>query len=250
VKGGILVRRIISVFVFTAYCLLLTGYSANAYEAASVGDGGAITGKVTFKGTPPPPTKILMAKDPEVCGTGERIIDPVAVGGKGELKDAVIYIVGIEKGKAWKGEKFHLDQKGCRFLPYVGVMENKKKLEVTSNDPVLHNIHTYEIVGEVRRTIFNVGQPNQGFTFEQEVKLRKSNTMKVECDAHNFMHAWQLALENPYYSVTADDGAFKIEDIPAGSYKVKAWHPTFGEMEKDVNVTAKGKVDVEFEFKK
>ncbi|MBI3584690.1 MAG: carboxypeptidase regulatory-like domain-containing protein [Nitrospinae bacterium] len=238
------------IFIFTVYCLLLTPYFAHAYESISVSDGGALAGKVTFKGKLPDPTKILMGKDPEVCGTGERIIDPLALGGKGELKDAVIYIVGVEKGKAWKSEKFHLEQKGCRFLPYVGVMENKKKLEVTSNDPVLHNIHTYEIVGEVRRTIFNVGQPNQGFTFEQEVKLRKSNTMKVECDAHNFMHAWQLALENPYYFVTAEDGSFKIEDIPAGSYKIKAWHPTFGEMEKEVNIAAKGKVDVSFEFKK
>ncbi len=41
---------------------------------------------------------------------------------------------------------------------------------------------------------------------------------------------------NPYYSISGKDGSFKIDNIPAGKYKVTAWHPYVGEVTKEVTV--------------
>src|SRR3989442_1669909 len=41
---------------------------AAAYEAIAVTDGGTLSGTVTIEGTAPPPAKIEVTKDPEVCG--------------------------------------------------------------------------------------------------------------------------------------------------------------------------------------
>ena len=43
---------------------------------------------------------------------------------------------------------------------------------------------------------------------------------------------------NPYYSISGADGVFKIDGIPAGKYKVTAWHPYAGESSQDVTVGA------------
>jgi len=48
--------------------------------------------------------------------------------------------------------------------------------------------------------------------------------MKVECDQHDFMHSFVFVANNPYYAVVGKDGTFKIENVPAGKYKLKTWH--------------------------
>jgi hypothetical protein len=50
---------------------------------------------------------------------------------------------------------------------------------------------------------------------------------------------------NPYYAITGGDGAFKIEGIPAGKYKLTAWHPYVGETTQEVTVGA-GAVKADF----
>jgi hypothetical protein len=42
--------------------------SASAYEGVDVTDGGSVSGEVKYQGDPPPPAKIVVTKDNEVCG--------------------------------------------------------------------------------------------------------------------------------------------------------------------------------------
>ena len=127
------------------------------------------------------------------------------------------------------------------------VVKKDSELTVRNSDPVLHNIHTYEIIGAVRRTMFNVGQPDKG-DLKQPVKVRRANIVKIECDAHDFMHAWAFTADNPYAAVTRDDGSFSIDGLPDGDYELKAWHPVLGE--KSAKVTVKGAATASFEFSK
>ena len=219
---------------------------ALAYESGAAGSS-KITGKVAFKGAVPASKKLPITKDNAVCGTGEREIVEVNAKG-GNLAGAVVYIAKIDKGKAWgESEKPVLDQKGCRFTPGVMVVKKDADLTIRNSDPVLHNIHTYEIIGAVRRTMFNVGQPDKG-DMKQPVKMRRSNVVKVECDAHDFMHAWAFTAENPYAAVTKEDGTFTLDGLPDGTYEVKVWHPVLGE--KSATVTVKGAAMASFEFSK
>ena len=60
----------------------------------------------------------------------------------------------------------------------------------------------------------------------------------LQCDQHNFMEADARIVWNPYYSITGADGAFKIDGLPAGKYKVTAWQPYVGESSQEVTVAA------------
>lgn len=221
---------------------------AMAYEAGAVSGGGKVTGKVAFKGAPSS-KKLPITKDNAVCGTGEREIVEINAKG-GNLAGAVVYVAKIEKGKEWGNiDKVVLDQKGCSFAPDPVIVKKDSELVVRNSDPVLHNIHTYEIIGAVRRTMFNVGQPDKG-DLKQPIKVRRANVIKVECDAHDFMHAWALAVDNPYAVATGADGSFTIDNLPAGEYEVKAWHPILGEKSAKVTVSAGGSANAAFEFSK
>ncbi|OGT91840.1 MAG: hypothetical protein A2514_06220 [Gammaproteobacteria bacterium RIFOXYD12_FULL_61_37] len=221
---------------------------AMAYEGAAAG-GGKIMGKVSFKGAVPAPKKLPITKDNTVCGNGEREIVEVNVK-DGNLIGAVVYVAKIEKGKDW-GELAApvLDQKGCRFAPDVLVVQKGAEVTVRNSDPVLHNIHTYEIIGAVRRTMFNVGQPDVG-DIKQSIKTKRANVIKIECDAHDFMHAWGFAADNPYTAVTKEDGSFTLNGLPDGEYEVKAWHPMLGEQSTKVTVAVGAAATTAFEFSK
>ena len=209
--------------------------ASGGYTVAAVTDGGTVSGSVKFQGTPPPPEKIEVSKDPETCGK-EKVLETVQVGPGGGLKGVVVWVDGIAKGKDWgsvaNGE---VDQAECHYKPYIQIVRTGGEINIKNSDAVLHNIHAYYKDTE---TLFNLAQPMKGMSTVK--KIDKTGPIHFKCDVHSWMSAYAFAVAHPYYVVTADDGSFSLTDVPAGTYKVKAWHPKYGEKTADVTVTAGG----------
>ena len=208
-----------------------------------------ITGKVTLAGKDFPPKSYKISKDNNVCGDGKREIDFVRAS-NGALLDVVVYLEKVKSGKPFPADvgEGEAIQQGCEFKPFLGVMKNDSKFAAVNKDPVLHNIHTYELIGRTKKTVFNVSQPDQN-TVNKKVKLKRGAAMKVECDAHDFMHAFVFVAKNPYFAVVKDDGSFEIKDVPAGKYTIKAWHGFLKDQKGKVEVAAGGAATIDFAFK-
>ncbi|MFQ5784283.1 MAG: hypothetical protein ACE5H8_05600 [Alphaproteobacteria bacterium] len=228
---------------------LQTADAAKKYKVTEVADGGTITGRVLAGDAKADTEAFLIAKDPEVCGTGQREVKWVRIAGDA-LLDVVVYLEKVPAGKPFPDQtkQVVIDQKGCSFSPFLGVVANKGSLVAVNSDPVTHNIHTYELIGKARRTVINVSQSEQGSKFTKKIKLRKGVAMKVECDVHNFMHGWVFVARNPYFARVDDNGGFVIADVPPGKYVVKAWHGKLGERKATVEVAAGGKTEVSFSY--
>jgi len=155
----------------------------------------------------------------------------------------------VKSGKPFKISDGHIDQRDCRFEPFFSVMANQNNLEVKNSDAVAHNIHGYELMGSKKRTAFNVNQPDKDSVLNKKVKLRRGTAMKIECDQHDFMHGFVFVAKSPYYAVVGADGSFTIDDIPPGTYTIKAWHGTLGEQKGTVEVKAGGKATTDFAYK-
>ncbi len=239
-------KTIASIALVTAAALSMPAMSG--YKVVDVANGGSISGKINFTGKDAPAQTYKVAKDTDTCGTANRVIDYVDVK-DGALRNVVVYLSKVKSGKKFDKIEAKIDQKGCEFMPFMSVMTNDSMFEATNSDPVLHNIHTYEIMGRAKKTVMNVSQPKQGATTKKKVKLKRGAGMKIECDAHDFMHGFVFVAKNPYYAVVAEDGTYTINDIPAGKYKVKAWHGTLGEQKGKAEVTAGGSATVDFTFK-
>ncbi len=218
------------------------------YKVVDVSNGGSISGKVNFTGKDAAPQTYKVVKDTDTCGKENRVIDYVDVK-DGALRNVVVYLDKVKSGKKFDKIEADINQKGCAFIPYMSVMTNDTIFKATNSDPVLHNIHTYEILGRAKKTVMNVSQPKQGAVTRKKVKLKRGAGMKIECDAHDFMHGFVFVAKNPYYAVVAEDGTYTINDIPAGKYKVKAWHGTLGEQKGKADVAAGGTATVDFTFK-
>jgi hypothetical protein len=216
---------------------LLAALPASAeYTVASVTNGGTVAGKITYNGKPPAPKKLVIAKDPKVCGT-TRDEDTFIIASDGGVKDVVVFLSDITSGKKMEADmKPVLDQKGCHYQPHVQVVPVHAVLQVKSSDPILHNVHSF-LNGS---TVINFAMPPQpGLVLTK--KLDKPGGEQLKCDVHNFMTGGIFVADNPYYALTKDDGTYEIKDVPAGTYTVATWHQAAGPLSEQVTVPAGGK---------
>ena len=130
---------------------LLTASSALAYQEVQVTDGGTITGKVTLKGNKPAPRgfNLVTFPDPVYCGRisngqGFRLLKEFTVAEDRSLKDVLVMLTGIQRGKPFDFPTTRIEARDCRFLPYINVVRSVGKVEVVNMDPVMHDIQAYE----------------------------------------------------------------------------------------------------------
>lgn len=231
---------------------------AGAYETVSVADGAVLRGKVTLQGTVPSPKEFELRRYPDrvFCGalsdgSGRRTLKEVTVGQDGGLKDVVVVVEGVRRGKPFTFMDAEVEANVCQFLPFVTVVSDKRQLTVTNRDPVSHDIqgYAYDQAG-VDIVLHRPSLKASGTTeLVHLVKGRKVFTM--QCGMHPYMQNWGYAIDNPYYAVTDLDGSFSIGDLPPGTYNVKAWHPILGLQEREVTVEPNGTAtfDVLFDAK-
>ncbi|HXX75587.1 MAG TPA: carboxypeptidase-like regulatory domain-containing protein [Nitrospiraceae bacterium] len=259
--------------VFLCGSLLFGAAPVFAYEEIQVSDGGTITGKVTITEGKPIPKgfNLITFPDPVYCGristgTGWRILKEFSVSPDGDLKDAVVLLMDVAKGKPFKFEPPTIEARDCRFLPFVNVVKDRAEVKVVNMDPVFHDIQAYETSHLGPRVLFNTPLPMNphhkrsvgsdshehlaGQPMSEEIHMTKGRRIFVmQCGFHAYMESWGMAVDNPYYMLTTADGRFSLTDVPPGEYTLVAWHPGVGTMlEKKVTVPAKGTVSVNFQF--
>lgn len=225
--------------------------SRGAYAETSVTGGATLTGRVVFSGDVPEPTELLVTRDFEVCGLGVRERREVDVGQDRGLRHVVVFIAGIDRGKPWPEapEGYVLDQADCYFEPYIQVVPRGAELRIANSDPILHNVHGYELnEGRRRRTLFNLAQSGEGVV-TRPLRLRRGRRIGLECDAHDFMLGWIFAADSPYAAVVDSEGRFSIPRIPPGTYTVRAWHPFLGFVEHEVSLAGGAEEQIELEFR-
>jgi plastocyanin len=222
---------------------LAVAHPVAGYEVTTVDNGGSISGKIVYQGNVPM-RKIITTKDQDVCG-GIREEPEIIVDAAKGVKDAVVYLAKVDKGKAWPAADAapKLNNVKCVFEPRVQVIA-PGKLDVVNKDPVLHNTHGFY----GKRTVFNLALPNQDQAIETE--LDRPGTVRVECDAHGWMLGWVYVAENPYFAVTGEDGSFTIGDVPPGDYTLIATHEFTGPIEIPVTVKQGESATVPVELKK
>jgi hypothetical protein len=215
------------------------------YEAGTVTDGGTIVGEVKYAGNPPPPEKIEVTKDANICGSEPKPSPVLVVGADQGIKDVVAFLPDIPKGKALGklAKPPVLDQKNCEYHPYAQIIPANTTLEITNSDDVLHNIKTKG----GSKTSFNMAQPK--FKRKLTVDFKNPEIVQVECNVHGWMNAVVAVADNPYYALTDASGSFKITDVPPGKYTLKVWHSKLGEQTKEVTVGPKEEAKVAFEMK-
>lgn len=192
----------------------------------------------------------MISKDNAHCGEGHVTPDPVLLAADGQVARAIVAIKDIAAGKPWPKDRggARVVQEKCAFHPYIQVVRKRAALTIVNKDPLLHNIHAYELIGRARRSMFNIAQPAAGQVDTRVLKTRRGHLVEIDCDAHNWMSAWIYLSHHPYVTITDDQGRFTISDIPPGQFDIAVWHPVLGKGGHPVTVVANAPATLEVEI--
>lgn len=200
---------------------------------------GALSGTVKFTGAAPANPKIDMTEEP-ICKakyTGA-VVEPVVTVNKGGLANVFIYVkTGLPAGAkaAAPTTPAVIDQQGCLYHPRVLGVVAGQGIEIRNSDAVLHNIKAMP----KKNRGFNSSQPTAGMKTLKTFPLAEM-AVPFECNVHGWMHAKVFVMDNAYFAVSDDNGAFSIKGLPAGTYTLEAWHEKLGTKTATVTVTAAG----------
>jgi plastocyanin len=225
----------------------LLGISLLVVRGAGAGTPapGAISGKVTYTGTPPKMKPIDMAKEPSCAKqhASPVMTENVATGSDNALQYVVVYISAGDTAAAAPTETARYDQKGCQYLPHVLPMRAGQVLQIFNDDQTSHNIHPLAKVNPE----WNKSQPAGSSPID--TKYDKPEFIPVKCNIHPWMHGYFVVLSTSHYAVTGQDGSFSLKGLPAGKYTVTAWQEQYGTQTQDVTVGAGETKGVNFTFK-
>jgi plastocyanin len=140
------------------------------------------------------------------------------IGARNDRSGVVVWLNSVDGTHPKAGRlRQRMTQKGKRFSPHVMAVEVGTEVDFPNEDPFFHNVFS---IFDGRR--FDLGLYASGET--RPVSFTRPGVSYIFCNIHPQMSAVVVTVGTPYYTISDADGAFALNDVPAGRYHLQFWH--------------------------
>src|SRR3954470_7637651 len=141
---------------------------------------------------------------------------------------------GVQLVPVQSHARVRMVQKNKMFSPHVLPVRVGTTVEFPNNDPIFHNAFS-----NYNGQIFDIGLYPPGTT--RSITFRRPGAVRVFCNIHAAMSAVIVVVDTPYFAVTDESGAFSIEGVPKGNYRIayyyeRATDATLTRLSKEIQV--------------
>ena len=130
-----------------------------------------------------------------------------------------------------------MKSQGKRFVPRVVAVEKSAEVDFPNVDAIYHNVFS---VSPSNR--FDLGLYRSGGS--KAKRFDETGVVRVYCNIHPQMVGFVLVVDSDFSAVTGPDGAFRFENVPAGTWQVRAWQEESGEVVTPVTVRVRAESPV------
>jgi plastocyanin len=161
------------------------------------------------------------------------------------MRDFVIYIDGpLSNAPAVANAQAEIatvkvSQKRAVFSPHVLPVMAGTTVEWPNKDDIFHNVFSYSGAKSFDLGLYKDGEA-------KSVMFDKPGQVDVFCSIHANMSCVVLVLQNPYFAVSNARNTYVITNVPAGHYRLKAWHERLPPQTQEITVPESGAVKADF----
>jgi plastocyanin len=203
------------------FVLVLSGFAGDLTGHA------VITRKLTKKPVSPTVYNLRGTAPPSAPAETERL---------SEFDQMVILLEG-ESVTPQTPVTVSMDQHNMRFEPDLVVIPIGSTVQFPNSDPIFHSVFSLS-----RAQPFDLGFYPRGQS--RTVKFNRSGIVQVYCHIHANMYAAIVVTSSPWYGKPSEDGGFAFTNVPAGHYRVVAWHKIAGVYHAETDIPERGKAEV------
>jgi plastocyanin len=110
-----------------------------------------------------------------------------------------------------------MDQRNETFVPHVLAIVAGTTVDFPNSDHTYHNVFSLS-----KTKSFDLGRYAVGRS--KAVRFDRPGIVRVFCDIHSHMSAFILVFAHRYFAVTDEDGRYRIDSVPPGTYTVMTWN--------------------------
>ena len=180
------------------------------------------------------------ARGPVASGVypSRRVSAPAAHQGS-EMPNVIVFVRNAPASRDARPVRATISQKDETFTPRVLAVPAGSTVEFPNFDPYFHNVFSLS-----RAASFDLGRYPRGGSRSRT--FTAPGLVKVYCHIHSHMSASIMVFDHDHFRVPREDGTFVLDDVPAGTWQLSAWHERIGESRREVRVDPGGRAQVEF----
>ena len=134
------------------------------------------------------------------------------------VKDSAVVIEPLVNSAVGHRAVASIVQEDREFLPYVTIVQTGTTVNFPNHDPIKHHVYSFSSAKTFEIKL-NAGKSAQSIVFD------KPGEVAIGCNVHDWMEAYVLVVDSPYFARTGNNGRATIANVPPGRYRLKLWHP-------------------------
>jgi plastocyanin len=115
-----------------------------------------------------------------------------------------------------------MDQRQKQFVPNILIIQTGTGIEFPNSDQIEHQVYSFSPAKPFQLSLY-AGHKYPPIVFD------KAGLVVVGCNIHDQMIGYIYVTDSPYFGRSDASGSWSQHDVPAGSYRITAWHPRLQE---------------------
>lgn len=136
----------------------------------------------------------------------------------GPVEDVAVVLEPVSGKVPQPKAQASIEQRDREFVPYLSIVQKGAAVDFPNRDNLKHHVYSFSPAKTFEIKLY-AGQPAQPVVFD------KTGEVALGCNIHDWMEAHVLVVDSPWFAKTGADGIARIAQVPAGSYRLRVWHP-------------------------
>lgn len=164
---------------------------------------------------------------------------------KGDLlPDAVVSLVALDgqQTAATPTADVVIAQEDKEYDPYVTPLLVGTRVLFPNRDNIQHHLYSLSKPKRFEKPLYASGA-------EESIVFDVPGVVTLGCNIHDWMIAYVVVLTTPWFAKTGPEGTAELAALPAGRYRLEAWHPRLAKVAtQEITVTDGARATAEFDL--